>query len=260
MLLSGRHAGELTELIRKLQLKFAMKDLGSARHILGMRISRHRDKRQLFLSQTDYIGRVLEHFNMHSAMFALTPLPINLLLSQRDYPKSGLEGEDRKLVPYAPAVDSLMYVMVATRPDVSHAIGVINRFMHNPDQSHWNAVKHVFRYLAGTKDHNILLSPNSTSSVVGYTDSDFVGCVDSRKSTTEYYFKFDNGAISWKSKLQECITTSMTEAEYVVVYDGAKEALWLGWLVHAFRQVNSNSAPVVYSGSHGVVALSKNPV
>ena len=82
MLLSGRHTGELTELLRKLQLKFAMKDLGLARHILGMKISRNRAKRQLFLSQTDYIGRVLERFNMQSAKSAATPLRIHLRLSQ----------------------------------------------------------------------------------------------------------------------------------------------------------------------------------
>ena len=78
MLLSGRHARELAELIRQLQLKFAMKDLSSARHVLGMKISRNRNRRQLFLSPTDYIGRVLERFNMQSAKSTSTPLPINL--------------------------------------------------------------------------------------------------------------------------------------------------------------------------------------
>ena len=85
-----------------------------------------------------------------------------------------------KSVPYAPAVGSLMYAMVATRPDIAHAIGVVRRFMHNPGRSHWNAVKHVFRYLVGTKDHGILFGPNSTSGIVGYTDLDFVDCVDSK--------------------------------------------------------------------------------
>ena len=117
----------------------------------------------------------------------------------------------------------------------------------------------MFRYLAGTKDHGILFGPNSTSGVVGYTDSDFAGCVDSRKSTTGYCFKFGNGAISWKSKLQECTATSTTEAEYVAASDATKEALWFGRLVHTFRQVDSDSAPVVYSDSQSVVALSKNP-
>ena len=108
-----------------------------------------------------------------------------------------------KSVPYAPVVGGLMYAMVATRPDISHAVGVVGIFMHNPGRSHYNAVKHVFRYLTGTKDHRILFGPNSTSGVAGYTDSDFVGCVDSRKSTTGYCFKFGNGAISWKLKLQD---------------------------------------------------------
>ena len=98
MLLSDRHTRELTELVRKLLLKFAMKDLGPARHILGMKISRNRDRRQLFLSQTDYIGRVLERFNMLSAKSASTSLPINLRVSQRDCPTSSLEGEDMKSV------------------------------------------------------------------------------------------------------------------------------------------------------------------
>ena len=107
--------------------------------------------------------------------------------------------------------------------------------MHNPGQSHWNAVKHVLRYLAGTKDHGILFGSNSTSGVVGYTDSDFVGCVEYRKSTTGYCFKFGNGAISWKSKFQECTATSTTEVEYVAASDAAEEALWLGGLAHMFR-------------------------
>ena len=99
-------------------------------------------------------------------------------------------------------------------------VGVVGRFTHNPSRSHWNAVKHVFRYLAGTKDHGILFGLNSTLGVVSYTDSDFAGCVD-----TGYCFKFGNGAISWKSKLQECTTTSTTKAKYVTASDAAKEAL-----------------------------------
>ena len=136
MLLSGWHTGELTELVRKLRLKFAMKDLGPVRHILGMKISRNCEKRQLFLSQTDYIRRVFERFNMQTAMSASTPLPINLQLSQRDCLTSSQKGEDMKLELYAPVVNSLMYAMVATRPDISHAVGVVSRFMHNPCRSH----------------------------------------------------------------------------------------------------------------------------
>ena len=122
-----------------------MKDLGPTRHILGMNISRNRNKRQLFMSQTDYIGhvlecfnigRVLERFNMQSAKSALTPLPINLRLSRRDCPTSGSEGEDMKALPYALAVGTVLYAMVATWPDIAHVVGVVSQFMHNPRRSH----------------------------------------------------------------------------------------------------------------------------
>ena len=82
MLLSGRHVEELAELVRHLQLTFSMKDLDLARHILGMKFNRNRHRIQLFLSEIDYIGCFLERFNTQSAKYALTPLPINLRLSQ----------------------------------------------------------------------------------------------------------------------------------------------------------------------------------
>ena len=99
-----------------------------------------------------------------------------------------------KSVTNALAVSSLMYVMVAIRPHIAHVVGVVNRFMHNPSLSHWNTVKHVFRYMVGTQDHGILFGPNKDSHIVGYTDSDFANCVDIRKSTTIYCFKFGNEA------------------------------------------------------------------
>mgnify|MGYP000235154849 CR=1 FL=1 len=107
-----------------------------------------------------------------------------------------------KSVPYAPPIGSLIYAMVATRPNIGHVVEVVSRFMHNLGRSHSNVVKSVFRYLVGTQDLRILFGPNKNPSVFGYTDSDFSCYVDSPKSTIGYYFKFNNGAISWKSKLQ----------------------------------------------------------
>ena len=73
---------------------------------------------------------------------------------------SGPEGEDMKSVPYAPPIGSLIYAMVATRPNIGHVVEVVSRFMHNLGQSHWNVVKHVFRYLIGNQDVGILVGPN----------------------------------------------------------------------------------------------------
>jgi hypothetical protein len=95
---------------------------------------------------------------------------------------------------------------------------------------------------------------------VGYTDSDYVGCLDTRKSTFGYLFKFGNGAISLKSKLQDCTATNATEAEYVAASNAAKEALWLGRLARTFRQCNSKWISTVFSDSQGAVTLAKNPI
>ena len=112
----------------------------------------------------------------------------------------------------------------------------------------------------GTEDLGILFGPNYISGIVGYTNFDFAGCIDSGKSTIGYCFKFDNGVILWKSQLQECTTTSTAEAEYVATSNEAKEALWLSWMACTFRQAQIYSTPIVYSDSQGVVVLSKNPI
>jgi hypothetical protein len=151
-----------------------------------------------------------------------------------------------------------MYAMVATRPDIAHVVGVVSRFMHNPGRLHWNAVKHIFRYLVGTQDYNITFGPDEPSSLVGFTDSDYASCYDTRKSTSGYFFKFGHGAISWRSKLQDCTATSSTEAEYVAASDAAKEALWLGRLACTFRQTDLKWSPTMFNNSQGAVALAKN--
>jgi ATP-binding cassette subfamily B (MDR/TAP) protein 1 len=152
-------------------LKFAMKDLGPAHHILMMKITQNSHSRQLYLSQSDYIQRILERFSMHSARSATTPLPANLRLSRKDCPTSGPEGDHMKSMPYAPVVGSLMYAMVATRPNIAHAVRVVSRFMHNPGRPHCNVVKHIFRYLVGTQDYDIKFGLNEPLGRVGFTES-----------------------------------------------------------------------------------------
>jgi hypothetical protein len=150
--------------------------------------------------------------------------------------------------------------MVATRPDIAYAVGIVSRFMHNPGRPHWNAVKHIFRYLVGIQDYGIKFGPNEPSGPVSFTESDNAVCLDTRKLTSGYFFRFGTGGISWRSKLQDCTVTSTTEAEYVAASDAVKEALWLGRLARTFRQCNSKWILTVFSDSQGAVALAKNLV
>ena len=130
-----------------------MKELRQARHILGnVRIERNRMPKTLWLSQSDYIHKVLKRFNMDNVKRASTPLLTTIRLSDKDSPSTKEERKKNRKIPYASVVGSIMYTMVATRPDLSYAIGVVIRYMSKPGRKHWEVVNHLFRYLKGTED------------------------------------------------------------------------------------------------------------
>lgn len=224
MLIVGQDAEMITTLKKDLSKTFNMKDLGSARRILGMDIIRDRRAGKLWLSQERYIERVLERFNMKNAKPVSTPLAAHFKLRKKS--STGDDGEDMSDVPYSSAVGSLMYAMVCTRPDIAHAVGVVSRFLSNPAKSHWEAVKWIFRYLRGTSKLCLTFG-RCKCYLAGYTDADMAGDLDSRKSTSGYIFTFSGGAISWQSRLQKCVSLSTTEAEYVAATEAGKEMLWL---------------------------------
>ncbi|XP_070040671.1 secreted RxLR effector protein 161-like [Nicotiana tomentosiformis] len=101
-------------------------------------------------------------------------------------------------IPYSSIVGSLMYAQTCTIPDISFAVGMLGRYQSNPGIDHWKAAKKVLRYLKGTKDYMLMYRRYKYLEVVGYSDSDFTGCIDTRKSTFGYLFQLAEGAISWK--------------------------------------------------------------
>jgi hypothetical protein len=105
-----------------------------------------------------------------------------------------------KAILYASAVGSLMYAQVCTRPDLAFVTGMLGRYQKNPDKPHWDGVKKALRYLQDTKDLMLTYKKsNAPLEIVGYSDSDFMGCLDTEKSTSRYIFTLTNRAISWKS-------------------------------------------------------------
>lgn len=257
MLIAGKNVKELNALKQSLHEHFATKDLGNASHILGMRISRDRDKGFLYLSQKNYVMKVLQRFNMDGGKVIGTPLPPYLKLSADDCPKSDDMRAEMAKIPYASAVGSLMYAMVATRPDIAFAVGVVSRYMSNPGKKHWDAVKCILRYLKGTKDLCICFG-KSCKSVFGFTNADFAGHPDCRKSTLGYVFTFTGGTVSWISRLQKCVALSTTEAEYVAATEACKEALWLMRLVEELGI--EAKIPVLHCDSQSAIMLARNPV
>ncbi|MCO5577787.1 hypothetical protein L7F22_031620 [Adiantum nelumboides] len=149
-----------------------------------------------------------------------------------------------------------MYAMVATRPDIAFAVGVVSHYMANPGKKHWNAVKHLLRYLKGTAS-KCLRFWNSEASIMGYTDADYAGCSDTRKCTSSYVFLFARAAVSWRSVLQTCTSSSMTKSEYVAASSASKEAVWLARLV---GDLGIHQILVLHCDSQSAITLAKNSV
>ena len=153
-----------------------------------------------------------------------TPISKGQKLSLKMCPKTPEERDKMSRVPYSNAIGSLMYAMMCTRPDICFAIGFMSRFQSNPGQKHWYAVKRILAYLKGTVDYSLCYQGGDLR-LVGYTDSNWGGDLDERKSTSGYAFLLSRGAISWCSKKQTCIALSTMEAEFVAcsaaVHEGA---------------------------------------
>ncbi|KAH9723178.1 Integrase catalytic domain-containing protein [Citrus sinensis] len=131
-----------------------------------------------------------------------------LLIVDDDVPSTyreaiNAEREYMLQVPYSNAVGSLMYAMVCTRPDISHAVGIMSKYMHNHGKGHWQAMQWILRYIQKTVDVGLLFERDDTlgQGVIGYVDSDYAGDLEKRRSTIRYVFTFSGGPISWKSTL-----------------------------------------------------------
>jgi hypothetical protein len=186
MLIAAKSTKEITTLKRLLSSEFEMEDLGAAKKILGMEITRDRKAGLLFLSQHAYIEKVLQRFNMHDAQSVSTSIAPHFKLSAEQCARSDEDIEYMSKVPYCSVVGSLMYAMVCSL-DLSYAMSIVSRYMSNPGKEHWRAVQWIFRFLRGMTDHCLQFG-RTTKGLIGYVDSDYAGDLDRRRSLTGYVF------------------------------------------------------------------------
>ncbi|XP_050238307.1 secreted RxLR effector protein 161-like [Mercurialis annua] len=133
---------------------------------------------------------------MESCSSTKVPIQKEDKFSEMQCPKNDLERKAMDKIPYASVVGSLMYAQTCTRPEISFVVGMLGRYQSNPGLDHWKAAKKVLRYLQDTKDHMLTFRRSNHLKVIGYSDSDYTGCVDTRKSTFGYLFQLARGTIS----------------------------------------------------------------
>lgn len=241
----------LSSIKTQISAAFDTRDLGPAAFFLGIDIIRDRTTKTIKLTQTRHTVDLLSKFSMQESKPFDTPSSTAIKLTADGEP---LDTEEHT---YSTLIGSLMYLSSCTRPDIAQAVGALARYMSTPTTAHWTAAKHVLRYLVGTTDYGIIFSP-SDSTLHSYCDANHAGDIDTRRSTTGYVFTFNNGAITWSSRLQPTVAASTTEAEYMAAAATVKEALWLRKL---FTDLDLHTACIdIKSDSQSAIHMLKNPV
>lgn len=245
----GMDKASMNLVIEHLQREFEIRVM-DVNCFLGFEIEQ-RDDGSIFMHQTAYANRILQKFQMEGCVPVCVPSDPNQVLCKFD--DSGVSD-----FPYRHLVGSLMYLAIATRPDISYAIGNVSRYMENPTVAHERALKRILKYIAGTKSHGILFKHNGNHQLCGFSDADYAGDVDSRKSTSGYVFLFNDSIISWRSSLQKCVSISTTESEYVSASEAVKELVWLKRLYDELVP-NQRAEASFYMDNVSAIRLVKNP-
>lgn len=195
-----------------------------------MRIIRDRKNRVLHLDQQTYIEKILNKYGMNevkSIDSPGTPLPLLKL----DNKLSVFDEKQQNY--YQQLTGSILYPSISTRPDISHAVAIVSRYNSKAQQAHLTAVKRIYRYLHKTKACKLILDGKVNNKITNniqltaYSDSDWAGDLEDRKSTTGYIIKLNNCPISWISKKQKSTSVSTAEAEIVAAGAAIKEIKWL---------------------------------
>ena len=209
-------------------------------------------KQTLQLSQTKYTIDILVQFGMNDCHSVGVPLESGHTTANT----AAINLPDIK--PYQRLIGSLMYLAVATRVDIAQAVNTLARVMSAPTEHHWDLAKRVLRYLKGTSELGITFSGGSKNILIGYTDSDWAGDINTRRSCTGYVFMLNKGCISWNSKLQSTVTLSTAEAEYMSMCTCMQEGIFLRNLLRDMYLIQQET--VINEDNQGSIALAKNPI
>jgi hypothetical protein len=245
-------------LYSKLSERFTTKNLGDVTKLLGIRITRNRKAREICLDLEQYLESVLNEHGFPAAKYRPRGTPM------REYKKLRPiqpDEERHDTTEYQQVIGKLMYAMVHTRPDIAFALGKLSQHMQNPSEQHWTYLKGLMRYLRSTIDLKLYYGPKGHTKLSLYTDADWAGQKNDRKSTTGGVAIFYGGPINWLSRTQRVVATSSTESEYIAQAVNAKTTQWL---VQVLRDLNcsefiGSKGVRMLADNQGAIALTKNP-
>jgi hypothetical protein len=259
LLLASNNKKALTQFKTELGKRFKIRDLGPVEQILGIHLERDRPNRTISLSQTRYIEDMIREV-IGDTPFNGTHIPMDdVKLTARMGPNTKEQEELMQHVDYRALVGKLLYLSIATRPDISYAVGVLCRFNDNPGPQHWDAAKKVLRYLQQTKKLKLVYSPSdSLEPFVVFSDADLGGDPDTTRSTAGYVTRIGSGAVSWGSRLQRHTSLSSTEAEYTTASAAGTELMWMRYFLEECGYDMTRPSTLLIDNA-SAIQVAKNP-
>ena len=250
IILTGSSKQLLHNITMKLKSEFPMTDMGTLGYFLGIKVDHN--KAGIFLSQKQYALDIIQRAGMKDCKPLSTPADVNSKLAA--------EAEDKIADPkqYRSLAGALQY-LTFTRPDIAYEVQQVCLFMHDPRQSHLHALKRIIRYVQGTAAFGLQMYKSSSNAITAYSDADWAGCPDTRRSTSGYCVYIGDNLISWSSKRQQTVSRSSAEAEYRGVANTVAESCWIRNLLLELHQPVSK-ATLVFCDNISSVYLSSNPV
>ncbi|KAK6125842.1 hypothetical protein DH2020_040410 [Rehmannia glutinosa] len=232
-----------------MQGEFEMSMMGELNFFLGLQIKQCQEG--IFISQSKYTKELLKKFGIEEGRTVSTPMATNVKIDKDEKGKSVDESKYRGMI------GSLIY-LTASRPDILHTVCLCAHFQSNPKESHMSAVKRIFRYLKGTIQYGLFYPKNEIFCLKGYSDSDYAGNIDDRKSTSGSCQFLGDCLVSWFSKKQNCVSLSTTEAEYISAAFCCTQLLWIKQTLADYK-CSFEKVPI-FCDNISAINIAQNPV
>ncbi|XP_042494989.1 uncharacterized mitochondrial protein AtMg00810-like [Macadamia integrifolia] len=238
----------LDSFVVTLGTRFAMKDLGSLHYFLGVEVTS--TSTRLFLSQSKYAQDILRRAYMADIKSTSTPMVL-----QPDMTDTAPFSD---ITLFRSIVGALQYLTM-TRPNLSYVVNSVCQYMHAPTVAHFGMVKRILRYVCGTLDVGLRILRDSSLDLFAFSDSNWVGCPVTRRSTMNFCTFLGANCISWSAKKQPTVARSSTEAEYQAMASTTAELTWLSFLLHDLG-VSQPWPAVLFCDNLSALRMMVNPV
>lgn len=238
---------------------WTISNLRNVRFVVGIAVTWDRPNKTVMLSQTTLINKIIAQFGQRNALPSLLPMDPGLKLQCSNYKNmSKAKLEEIKKLLFCSLVKCLLYLSIDTCHDITYSVQQLSQYLDCYSYTHWNAAIHVVRSLSGTQNLKLHLGGQNPTSLVGFTDSDWANCLDTRRSVGGHLYSLGSGVILWQARKQKTIATLSCKAEYTTAFKASKEWIWLQTLLDSIN--HTPTTPTTFCcDNNTAINLSEDP-